>query len=363
MDVAILGAGLSGLSCAIELEKYGVEPVIFEKRSCVGDRFVNAEAMFSILNRPVKDSLGYLADRYKINLKPIDEVTGLVIHSKNEMSTIEGDIGYTNIRGRHEDSFECQLARQVKSKINFHSCSEYQEVVRDFEHVVLATGDGEYALQQYNYRCDLTCSIKGATVEGTFTTNMPHVWFNYEILPKGYAWMIPYSNKEANVVIAYPDYPEAEIYDVDKMWNIFFDLACKDLNQNLIITDRFQISHYIMGICEHAKIGNTYFAGNCFGALSPGLGFGQFASILTGVYAAMDICGIDKYDELVKPLFENYDHSLTLRRFLEKQDDDSFDKLVKSSNLKSIDKLISHIFGTDSSFDLLKWITPFLHKK
>lgn len=363
MDVAILGAGMSGLSCAITLERHGINPVIYEKRSCPGDRFVNAEAMFSILNRPSGDSLDYLSEKYGIILKPIDEVNRLVIHSKNETGAVEGKIGYTNIRGRHENSFESQLAEQVKSKINFHSTYTYEEAVENFNHVVLATGDGEYALQQKNYRCDLTCTLKGATVEGNFITDTPHVWFNYEILPKGYAWVIPYSGKEANAVIAFPDYPETQIYDLDKMWNLFFDLACKDLNQNLRVTDRFEVEHYIMGICEHPKIEKTYFVGNCFGALSPGLGFGQFTSVLTGVYAAYDICGIAPYEELAKPLFENYNHSLALRRFLEKLDDESFDRIARASNLKIVDIINSHVFGSGSDFDLLKWLTPFLSLK
>lgn len=83
MNVAILGAGLSGLACAITLEKHGITPKIFEKRSCPGDRFVNGEAMFSILNRPVKDCIFYLAEQYGIVLQPISEVNKLVIHSKN----------------------------------------------------------------------------------------------------------------------------------------------------------------------------------------------------------------------------------------------------------------------------------------
>ena len=358
MDVAILGAGISGLSCAITLEKQGVSPVIFEKRSCVGDRFVNAEAMFSILNRPIKDCIVYLAEEHHIHLNPIDEVTKLVLHSKNKTSTIDGKIGYTNVRGRREDSFECQLARQVKSEIQYHSTIDYDEVAKNFQSAVLATGDAQYALQLNNYRSDVTCSIKGATVEGAFSTNTPHVWFNYEIMPKGYAWLIPYSDKEANLVIAYPDCPQARIYDINKMWALFFDIACRDLQQSLKITDRFQITNYMMGICEHPKIAGTYFVGNCFGALSPGLGFGQFASILTGIYAAQDICGIGQYSELVKPLFENYNHSIVLRRFLERMDDTDFDIVVKSGNLKLLDSLISHIFSSGSDFDLLKWLTP-----
>lgn len=360
MEVAIIGAGISGLSCAITLEKHGVSPIIFEKRSCPGDRFVNAEAMFSILERPVRDGLAYVSAEYGIHLEPISEVNPLVLHSKNYKSAVEGKLGYTNVRGRREDSFESQLARQVQSEIRFHSSGDYAEIAENYESVVLATGDGEYSIKLDNYRSDVTCSLKGATVEGTFLVAEPHVWFNYEILPKGYAWLIPYSSREANLVIAFPEYPESQIYDIDTMWELFFELACRDLKQELKITDQFQIRHYMMGICKSPKIGNTYFTGNCFGALSPGLGFGQFTSILTGVYAALDICGAGRYEELVKPLFENYDHSLALRRFLEGLNDDTFDRAVKGCNFKLIDSFISRVFSSDSDFDLLKWVTPLL---
>ncbi len=362
MKVAIIGAGLSGLSCAITLEKHGVSPTIFEKRSCVGDRFVNAEAMFSILERPVQDGLSYLFEEYGIQLEPISETKHLVIHSINQESSVDGKIGYTNIRGRHENSFEYQLQQQVKSKIKFNYSGEYTEISENFDSIVLATGDGDYSLKLDNYRSDVTCSLKGATVEGTFLTSEPHVWFNYDIIPKGYAFLIPYSQKEANLVIAFPEHPQTEIYNIDKMWELMFDLACKDLRQSLNITDRFQIRHYIMGICKSPKIGNTYFVGNCFGALSPGLGFGQFSSILTGIYAALDICNVAQYGELVKPLFENYNHSLVLRRFLEGLSNDNFDRIVKRCNLRFADALIRRLLSSDSDFDLLKWLTPLLSK-
>ena len=83
MRVAIMGAGMSGLACAITLEKHGVTPTIFEKRSQVGDRFVNGEATFSILNRPIKDDLAYISSNYDIHLEPTALVKKIVIHSKN----------------------------------------------------------------------------------------------------------------------------------------------------------------------------------------------------------------------------------------------------------------------------------------
>lgn len=38
MKIAIIGAGLAGLSCAIVLEKQGIIPDIFEKTGFIGDR-------------------------------------------------------------------------------------------------------------------------------------------------------------------------------------------------------------------------------------------------------------------------------------------------------------------------------------
>ena len=360
MEVAIMGAGISGLSCAITLERYGITPIIFEKRNRVGDRFVNTEAMFNIFNRPVKDCLPYIAENYHINLKPIDEVNKLFIHSKNEIGTIDGKIGYTNIRGRHKDSYENQLKKQVKCNINFNSTCEYEELCKNFEYVVLASGDGEYASHLGNYRCDLTCTIKGATVEGEFAASNSHVWFNYDILPKGYAWLMPFSEKEANLVIAYPDYPDNIKLDINDMWKKFYNLSCKNLNQNLKITDNFEITRYMLGICNKPKIDNTYFVGNCFGTISPGLGFGQYTSILTGVYSACDICGVGSYEELSKPLFENYSHSLVLRTFLENLTDDEIDFQVKNLNNKIMDKLVDKLCSSTNSIELLKLSTPFM---
>lgn len=360
MKVAIMGAGISGLSCALTLERNGIEPIIFEKRGRVGDRFINAEAMFDILNRPVKDCLPYLKENFNIDLQPISKVDKLFIHSKNEVSSIEGKIGYTNVRGRHENSFERQLEKQLKSKIIFNSKYDYETLCKEFDYVILATGDGEYASNLGNYRCDLTCTIVGTTVVGDFIKSNPHVWFNYDIIPKGYGWLIPFSEKEANLVMAYPDYPNNIKLDRQNMWQRFFRLASDNLDQNFQVRDSFQITRYMMGICIRPKIDNTYFIGNCFGTISPGLGFGQFVSILTGVYSAYDILGIDKYEKLVEPLFENYNNSLVLRRFLENLSDDNLDKIIKDLDSKLLDKIIDKLCDNKSSVDILKISTPIM---
>lgn len=360
MKVAIMGAGMAGLSCAITLERNSVTPTIFEKRSSVGDRFVNAESMFHILNRPVRDCLPHLREKFGIQLNPNAEVHKIMLHSKNETGSISGNIGYLNVRGRQRNSYEVQLKNQVKSSIEYNSEYEYEELCKNFDAVVLATGDAAYAAHLGNYRSDLTCTARGATIVGNFEADTPHVWFNYDILPRGYGWVIPYSDKEANIVMLYPDYPHNIKLDINEMWEQFYAQASHDLNQDFHITDKFEFTRYMVGICNHAKVENTYFTGNCFGAISPGLGFGQFTSILTGVFSAYDICGIGDYKQLTKPLRTNYENSLILRKLLENFKDDDFDFVVKNLSIPLISRFTDKLCSYDTRIELLKDVTPLM---
>lgn len=329
IKVAILGAGLSGLTCAITLEKHGVSPVIFEKRRQAGDRFVNGEILLSLLSQPVDDVIAYFADNYQIYLQPVSHIRSLILHSEHAKGLIRGNLGFCNIRGQHEKSFENQLARQVKSEIVYDSKYTYEQLVHDYTHVVVATGDADYALAMRNYRRDFTTRLNGYTVAGDFDRYTVRAWLDNNFAPYGYGYFIPLSEKEANLVLWHPEYPIHQKQDQNLRLSRFFKQAQEDLEQELGIVDHFEVEHYVVGICCYPRIGNTYFTGNCFGAINPYLGFGQFISILTGIYAALDICGIGKYEELTKPLRQNHENSLVLRRAWELFDNRRFDWMVR----------------------------------
>lgn len=328
MNVAIMGAGLSGLACAITLEKNGITPTIFEKRSRVGDRFVNGEILLSIFSRPVHDCIASLSDEFGIYLKPTSNIQRMELFSKNEKAVIKGHLGFTNIRGKEQDSFESQLEKQIKAAIHFNSEKTYEQLVSSYSHVILATGDGEYAKRTRNYREDLTVSIKGASVEGGFDRYSVTAWVDYDLAPFGYCFLIPYSEKEANITLAIPELPKNMDIKINKLWDKFYETVRSQLNQELPITDQFQITKYSIGICQSARIGNTFYVGNCFGTMMPFMGFGQYASILSGVYAAYDLCGLGKYEELIKPLRQSYDNSLVLRRGMEQLSNQGLDRII-----------------------------------
>jgi flavin-dependent dehydrogenase len=333
MKVAIMGAGLSGLACAIELERHGIQPAIFENRSQVGDRFINGEVFAAMFSRPIMDEIRYLSENHGIFVQPASNISELVLYSANNHASIIGPIGFVSIRGRHGDSLENQLARQVQSEIQFNSQQSYEDLVREYTHVVVATGDAAYAERFQPFELGVTVTLKGVTAEGEFSRFKVMCWFDNQFAPHGgYGFLIPFSEKEATVVLAFPEYRGLAAYDKEELWRKYFERVTKDLDQSLKVTDAFEINRYMIGICKYPRIGNTFFVGNCFGALMPFLGFGQFSSILTGIYAAQDICGSGKYEQLTAPLRRSYYDSLALRRFLETLDNAGMDKLVQLLN-------------------------------
>lgn len=330
MEIAIMGAGLSGLACAITLEKNGITPTIFEKRRTVGDRFVNGEVLMSIFIKQDQDCITTLSEKYGIYLKPTSNIQRIELLSKHEKATIDGKIGFTNIRGRHEKSFETQLEQQTKSTIYYNSEKTYEQLLSEYTHVIMATGDGDDAKKTRNFREDLTVSIKGAIVEGTFDPYSVTAWIDYDLAPFGYCFLIPFSEKEANISLAIPDIPENQQTNRDDLWELFYQRARSDLKQELHITDHFEVTGYPIGICKSERIGNTFYVGNCFGSMMPFMGFGQYVAILSGVYAAYDLCGLGNYEELMKPLRQSYEDSLILRRTMEKLSNDGLDLIIKS---------------------------------
>ncbi|MBC2724966.1 NAD(P)-binding protein [Desulfosporosinus sp.] len=342
MKIAIMGAGLSGLACAITLEKHGVPFTIFEKRSQVGDRFVNGEALIAALTRPVNDPIAYLSENHGIYLQALSPMRHILFFSEKEQSVLSGQLGFINLRGRDSESFENQLFNQVKTPIRFNSEHSYEQLLQDYTHIVLATGDAAYTSKIQDFQTDLTVTLKGATVEGDFDRHKVGIWLNYDIAPQGYAFLLPYSEKEACITLAYPDYPANREFDLEKLWENFYTLVCRDFNQPLHITDRFEITRYIIGLCEHPRIGNTFFVGNCFGAVMPGFGFGQFESIMTGIYAAQDLCGLGHYSDLTRPFRESYRNSLVLRRTLERLNNSHLDSIVSLVHHNIVQKVLNH---------------------
>ncbi|MCA0984989.1 NAD(P)-binding protein [Halobacillus yeomjeoni] len=356
MKIAIIGAGLSGLACAVTLEKYGYTADIFEKRGMAGDRMVFAEGISPLFHTPIKDYIRYLSETYQIDLKPTSNIIRTYIHSKNETASLEGNLGFINLRGKHPQSYDQQLAQLVSSPIHYNHEAEYEEITKEYSHVVLATGDPSDTQKIQPYEVAYEASFKGAIVEGDFKRNEIHTWFNEDFSPKGMAYLLPHSESEATLILVYPQYPEQMVYDKEQLWNDCFAFVQKTLNQKLVMQSEYSLQDFKVGKSAYPRIGNTFFTGNCLGCISPFIGFGEFTALLTGIYAAEDICGLKSYEKQTKAIYQKYHDSLTLRRAIERLDNEQLDRIVKSLHIELLGKAL-----TSSNLEPLKWLSRLIH--
>ncbi|MFG6146907.1 NAD(P)-binding protein [Halobacillus sp. B23F22_1] len=342
MKTAIIGAGLAGLSCALTLEKHGHMADIFEQSKGIGFRYDIAELMTPILHAPINDAVKFFSETYNIHLKPSSNVQKIYVHSENESAYVEGNIGFINMRGEYKESYEKQLAQQlVHSKIHCDSHATYEGISKEYTHVVLATGDSQDTQQIQPYDIAYSSTFAGAVVKGDFVRNEVHTWFNNDFAPKGMGYLLPHSNTQATLVNVYPQYEVDGLQKRNEFWEAMVNQVSRTLNQEIVIEEEFTISDYQIGKCRYPRIGNTFFVGNCFGAITPFLGFGQTGSILSGIYAAQDICGLGDYETLCKTLDKDYDDSLVLRRGIEKLSNHQLDVVTKSLHNSMVNKVVT----------------------
>jgi len=106
LNVAIIGGGLAGIVCALQLERLGINPCIFEKNSDLAEPYRHAGMALEIALRPINDPLQYLSHKYNINFNPSGLVKKATHISPSECTTIKGNLGYFVHRGAQPNSVD-----------------------------------------------------------------------------------------------------------------------------------------------------------------------------------------------------------------------------------------------------------------
>ncbi len=328
MKVAILGAGFAGLACARHLEQNGIYPDIFEKRHRVGERFPNMEAIMHLMHRPIKDSLVYINDLLNVDLKPAAVVHTVEMHSPNHTAVIKGkNLGYSTIRGHDDRSWECQLERYIKSDINFNSNPDYRQLEKEYDWVVVATGDSAISRDLGVWTTDIEPFLRGCIVKGDFDPGVIKLWFNQSLSKQGYVYFAPYDSKEACIsTAAAPCSPD----EIDRLWAATVDHFKIKPEPG----SEFKVEEYKIGRVATRQVRNLLLTGNAGGFIEPMMGFGQVPALLSGFYAAQAIITGADYNQLTAWFNKRYEDSLTLRNYMLSLDDQAFDRIVLAVNNK-----------------------------
>jgi len=332
MKVAIIGAGLSGLSCAIELERNNIEPVIFEKRAHIGEAIDYSAVWPRIINRPVMDPVKYLKKEYGLELTPQSHIKKVIMYSPKFKAVERGSLGYTFRRGYPNYALEKQLLNYVKTPVTFNKYIEIEDVINEFDFIIVATSNNIIA-KKYNIWTDtFLAHTRIATIVGKFNPGEIIMWINREYTKNGFCYLVPKTDKEACLALIINGVTN---YELDYYWKKFLFTE----NIQYYISETIDAEHDC-GFVQPRQKDSILFAGNAAGLTDDLLGCGSLNAIESGMLAARAIIHGKDYNTLTMPIFKDIEKLHEFRKAINTFDNSKTDKLISTLGIPVIKNTI-----------------------
>jgi flavin-dependent dehydrogenase len=287
VKVAIIGAGVSGLSCAIELERHGESPVIYDKKSFLWDAYDLNAWVFKDWKQG-QDSIRYVREKFHIDLIPKHGIQRIIRYENGKEKVFTGNFGVILKRGMEKESLGNQLAKMLSGKVHLETyVYDVDELIHAYDKIIVATGNHNIAKSLQIWTPISSYRVKIATVVGEFDPGTLIFWKDPNFCKDGFAYMIANRFKEANVTLQVNDvsYSEMQYY-----WKKFLSLSGFDFK----IIETKDIDFHRGRLEYSAEEGKDFrdkifFIGNARAQKGDFLGDGIVESIESGVQTARKI--------------------------------------------------------------------------
>ncbi|MFZ5353790.1 MAG: NAD(P)-binding protein [Bacillota bacterium] len=333
MKVGIIGAGLSGLYCAIELERLGVKPVIYERNSYIGEPFSHVTAILNITHRPIKDLLVYIKKEMNVDVRAHNVLNSLVHNGPNITSTYKGSFGYLFKYSKDPDSLKNQLYSMLrKTEVRFNEAVDCMELSRKYDYVVIADGTYQTPNELGCWQQWLKAYVRGAVVLGDFDPTALIMWINKDYAKNGYVYLTPFDSKKASLVLIATDVNQKEI---DRYWELF--LYTENIKYTMV--EEFKLEHRSGYVYPHI-VDNMILIGNAGGGVEPFLGFGHLNAVTMAFAAARYIVKGKNYEKQIKGIMDRNLYMREFRKAYNMMTNKSYDMLVTALKLPGTKRLV-----------------------
>ncbi len=331
MDVAIIGAGVAGLACAKELNRFGIIPTVYEKRNKMDISYMHSMAVLNIYHNN-RDALDILKRKYDVDIKPLGPIKCIETYSAHKSAAIKGNLGYYFLRGEAEKSVINQISRGINAKINYNMTVDIEKIKDKFDYVVVATGEESIPKRLNLWEEIIATWTRGSIVIGDLPENTLRVWLGTPDVGSGYACQVPIDTHKACIflILPYSNKEEAEYH-----WEKF--LFSNRIEYHILYNFEQRLN---AGLLSKHTMENILFVGNSGGFLDPLLGSGFFNAVATGTLAARALVGKLNYERAIMPYQKQQEYLSTLRSAYDKLQYKDLDKIVAAMGTYPVKNLI-----------------------
>jgi flavin-dependent dehydrogenase len=312
--IKIVGAGISGLTAAIALQRRGIRAEVFEKNALVGQNVgYNVQAIRNYERK--SDFLMFLRrNGLSISARPIWCIKKYAPSGK-EMIVRADDkpLFYAIRRGSIDNTLDDQLYHLAIGRgieVNFNKKNS------TMGGNIIATGSLFRNIWAY-----------GGVFKGVNINSQTILFFlDNRYSPQGYIYAIPFGKHEVTIA--------ATSFNLTSPLPILFE---KFLNENSIVREMVEGASFENRFCGDAyanypitaEIKQMKFVGSAAGFIDPARGFGIRYAIESAILVAKSIDENLSYDTLWKKTFgEELLAGLKRRFLLEKLTNDDYEKLI-----------------------------------